>query len=173
MRVNVRYRIEDWLPRHAMTAASAALLAVVFALPLIAETAPQDVAFDETGAIAAPLGDMPGDPREGARIYGDKESGNCVACHQISGRTDAEFQGTIGPALDGVGDRWEEAQLRGIVADAKRTFPESMMPGFYKSSGYIRPGDEFTGKAGTEPLPPLLTAQQVEDVVAYLATLKE
>jgi sulfur-oxidizing protein SoxX len=48
-----------------------------------------------------------------------------------------------------------------------------MMPSFYKTSGYIRPGDAFTGKAGTEPLPPLLTAQEIEDIVAYLLTLTE
>lgn len=150
-----------------------ALLSLIFSVPLAADAAPGDVVFDEAGAISASLSGAPGDAGEGARIYGDKGSGNCVACHQISGRTDAEFQGTIGPALDGAGDRWDVAQLRGIVADAKKTFPDSMMPGFYKTSGFIRPGDAFTGKAGTEPLPPLLTAQQVEDVVAYLATLKE
>lgn len=161
------------MPRHATSAALAAFLALAFAMPLAADTAPQDVAFGEYGSIEAPLSDTAGDPERGAEIYADKGSGNCVACHAISDRSDADFQGTIGPALDGAGDRWDEAQLRGIVADAKQTFPESMMPGFYKTSGYIRPGDAFTGEAGTEPLPPLLTAQQVEDVVAYLATLKE
>lgn len=161
------------MPRHATSAALAAFLALAFAMPLAADTAPQDVAFGEYGSIEASLSDTAGDPERGAEIYADKGSGNCVACHAISDRSDADFQGTIGPALDGAGDRWDEAQLRGIVADAKQTFPESMMPGFYKTSGYIRPGDAFTGEAGTEPLPPLLTAQQVEDVVAYLATLKE
>lgn len=161
------------MPRHAITVACAALLVTATAVPLAAETVPQDVAFDEYGAITTPLTETAGDPEEGARIYADKSSGNCVACHQLSNREDATFQGTIGPSLDGAGDRWEEAQLRGIVVDAKKTFPESMMPGFYKTTGFIRPGDAFTGKAGTEPLPPLLTAQQVEDVVAYLATLKE
>jgi len=161
------------MPRHATSAAMAAMMTLAFAAPLAAEAAPQDVAFTEYGSIEAPLIDSAGDPEEGARIYADKTSGNCVACHVISDRSDAEFQGTIGPPLDGAGDRWEAAQLRGIVVDAKKTFPESMMPGFYKTSGYIRPGDAFTGKAGTEPLPPILTAQQVEDVVAYLATLKE
>ncbi|RNF35203.1 sulfur oxidation c-type cytochrome SoxX [Paracoccus methylarcula] len=161
------------MPRHAISAALALLSGLAFAMPLAAETAPQDVSFAEDGLIEAPLSETAGDPENGAAIYADKTSGNCVACHAISDRTDAEFQGTIGPALDGAGDRWSEAQLRGIVADAKRTFPDSMMPGFYKSSGYIRPGDAFTGEAGSEPLPPLLTAQQVEDVIAYLATLKE
>ena len=63
--------------------------------------------------------------------------------------------------------------MRGIVAGVKNTFPDTVMPSFYKSSGFIRPGDGFTGKAGTEPLPTLLTAQQVEDIVAYLLTLTE
>ncbi|MDH5452562.1 MAG: c-type cytochrome, partial [Paracoccaceae bacterium] len=67
-----------------------------------------------------------------------------------------------------------EAELRGIVANSKMTFEDSMMPSFYKTKGYIRPGDAFTGKAAEgDELPPLLTAQQIEDVVAYLMTLKE
>lgn len=158
---------------HAAFPALAALSALAFAGQVYADTAPQDVTFEDSGAIAQPLTDSAGNAEEGARIYADKGSGNCVACHVIKGRTDADFQGTIGPALDGAGGRWSAEQMRGIVADAKQTFPESMMPGFYKVSGYIRPGDGFTGKAGTEPLPPLLTGQQIEDVVAYLATLKE
>ena len=85
----------------------------------------------------------------------------------------AAFQGNIGPSLDGAGDRWDEAQLRGIVADAKMTFPDSMMPSFYKVSGFIRPGNAYTGKAADDTFTSLLTAQQIEDVVAYLATLKE
>lgn len=161
------------MPRHAVFPASVALMALAMAAPLAAETAPQDVAFDDAGAIAQPLSDAAGNPEEGAVIYADKGTGNCVACHVISARTDADFQGSIGPALDGAGDRWTVEQLRGIVSDAKRTFPDSMMPGMYKTGGYIRPGDAFTGKAGTEPLPPLLSAQQIEDVVAYIATLKE
>lgn len=161
------------MSRHARMAAFPVLLLLMFFSPVAAETLPGAVVYEDGGSILVSLSGASGDAVEGARIYSDKGSGNCVACHRISGRADAEFQGTIGPALDGAGDRWDVAQLRGIVADAKKTFPESMMPGFYKSSGYVRPGDAFTGEAGTEPLPPLLTAQQVEDVVAYLATLKE
>ncbi|MCF3973691.1 sulfur oxidation c-type cytochrome SoxX [Paracoccus sp. EGI L200073] len=148
-------------------------MVMALAAPLAAETAPQDVVFDDFGSIAEPLSDTAGNAEQGAVVYVDRSTGNCVACHAIADRTDADFQGNIGPSLDGAGDRWTTEQLRGIVADAKRTFPESMMPSMYKTSGYIRPGDAFTGKAGTEPLPPLLTAQQIEDVVAYLATLKE
>lgn len=131
-----------------------------------------DVAYDEYGSIEASLTGTAGDPEAGAKIMQTKSQGNCVACHQTS-TLEAAFQGNIGPSLDGAGDRWDVAQLRGIVADAKMTFPESMMPSFYKDSGYIRVGNAFTGKAAGDELTTLLTAQQIEDVVAYLATLKE
>jgi sulfur-oxidizing protein SoxX len=79
----------------------------------------------------------------------------------------------VGPELDGVADRWTEAELRGIVANAKEMFPETIMPSFYKTSGFVRPGNAYTGKAAEGELEPLLNAQQIEDVVAYLLTLKE
>ena len=86
----------------------------------------------------------------------------------------AAFHGNVGPSLNGTASRWTEAQLRGIVADSKKTFDGSMMPSFYKKSGYIRPGNAYTGKAPAEAdLSTLLTAQQIEDVVAFLKTLKE
>ncbi len=134
--------------------------------------APKDVQYGEYGAVEQSLTGQAGDSAAGRKVMGTKSLGNCVACHVISEMDDVAFQGEIGPPLDGAGDRWSEAELRGIVADAKKTFPESMMPSFYKTTGYIRPGKGFTGKAAEEPLPPLLTAQQIEDVVAYLMTLK-
>jgi len=133
--------------------------------------APENVTFEE-GAVANSLTGAPGDPIEGAKIVSTKSMGNCVACHVISEMADVPFQGEIGPPLDGAGDRWTTAELRGIVANAKMTFPESLMPSFYKTSGYIRPGKAYTGKAAEEPLAPLLSGQQIEDVVAYLTTLK-
>ena len=99
--------------------------------------------------------------------------GNCVACHQIAAMPEVEFQGNIGPDLDGAADRWSEAQLRGLVSNAKMTFDGTFMPAFYKTEGYIRPGAAYSGKAPEGELPPILSAQQVEDVVAYLLTLKE
>lgn len=136
------------------------------------EVAPPDVAFDDMGAVAVSLSGAPGDAAAGQEVMTTRGLGNCVACHQVSA-LEAAFQGNVGPSLDGTGSRWDEAQLRGIVADAKMTFPDTVMPSFYKVSGYIRPGDAYTGKAGKEPLPPLLTAQQIEDVVAYLTTLQD
>ncbi|SEL24102.1 monoheme cytochrome SoxX (sulfur oxidation) [Roseovarius nanhaiticus] len=137
-----------------------------------AEIAPSDVSYVD-GSIETSLTGTPGNAENGRQIVGNKSLGNCVACHQISDLSDVPFQGEIGPALDGTGARWSEAELRGIVANAKIMFPESMMPSFYKTTGYIRPGDAYTGKAAGEDLPPLLAAQQIEDVVAYLTTLTE
>ncbi len=136
-----------------------------------ADTPYEDVVFGEYGEVEESLTGTAGNAEEGAAIFGDKKRGNCVACHLVASNP-ADFPGTVGPELSEVGSYRSEAELRGIVADAKKTFEGSMMPSMYKTSGYIRPGDAFTGKAGTEPLPPLLTAQQIEDVVAYLLTLQ-
>ena len=138
-----------------------------------ADVAPGDVVYDEYGAVEQSLPGTPGNPEEGAKIVGSKKLGNCVACHQVSALPDVPFQGEIGPMLDGAGDRWTEAELRGIVANAKMLFEGTMMPAFYKDSGYTRPGKGYTGKAADDTLGPLLAAQQIEDVVAYLATLKD
>ncbi len=136
------------------------------------ETAPAAVSYAE-GAVAESLSGTAGDPAEGAKVMSNRGLGNCVACHVVSAMPDVAFQGNVGPALDGVADRWEEPQLRGILADAKMTFDGTIMPSFYKNEGYIRPGDGYTGKAAEGELTTLLTAQQIEDVVAYLMTLKE
>ncbi len=137
-----------------------------------ADIAPSDVKFDE-GSVATSLSGVAGDATMGRKIVGSKKLGNCVACHQVSDLADVPFQGEIGPMLDGAGERWSEAELRGIVANAKMMFDESLMPSFYKTEGFIRPGKAYTGKAADDTFAPLLSAQQIEDVVAYLATLKE
>lgn len=137
-----------------------------------ADVPPGSVEFKD-GAVATSLSGAAGVVEDGIKVASTRGLGNCVACHKIAALPKVAFQGEIGPALDGAAGRWNEAQLRGIVANAKMTFDGSMMPSFYKEAGYIRPGDAFTGKAGKEPLAPLLTAQQIEDVVAFLLTLKE
>lgn len=138
----------------------------------IAQVAPADVSYVD-GAIAQSLSGVAGNPDEGRTIITSKKLGNCVSCHAAESYADVPFPGDIGPMLDGVGSRWEEAEIRGIVANAKMTFEGTMMPAFYKTNGYIRPGDAYTGKAAKGDLPPLLSAQQIEDVVAYLMTLKD
>ncbi|MEP3049562.1 MAG: sulfur oxidation c-type cytochrome SoxX [Roseibium sp.] len=148
----------------ALTVSSTALLA--------AEINPTAVVYDE-GKVSQSLSGAPGDPAMGREIVGSKKLGNCVACHAVSDLSDVPFHGEIGPMLDGAGDRWSEAELRGIVANAKLTFDESMMPSFYKTEGFIRPGNAYTGEAADDTFGPLLSAQQIEDVVAYLITLKD
>lgn len=133
---------------------------------------PTEVVFED-GAIATSLSGTTGDAANGA-ILMNKGSGNCIACHAVSALSDLPFHGEVGPTLDGAGDRWSEADLRGIVADAKMMFDGTVMPSFYKTSGFTRLGDAYTGKAhGDTEVQPLLTAQEIEDVVAFLVTLKE
>lgn len=134
---------------------------------------PSDVMFAD-GVVAASLSGQPGDPAEGKLVMASRGLGNCVACHEVTALAEFPFHGNVGPTLDGVADRWTEEELRGIVTDAKQMFDGTMMPSFYKNAGYIRPGNDYTGKAAKpEDLTPMLSAQQVEDVVAYLMTLKE
>ncbi len=147
------------------------LLCTAMGVPA-AEVAPANVKFED-GAIGESLTGVAGDPARGRDVLGNRSLGNCVACHSITEMSDIPFHGDIGPMLDGAGDRWNEAELRGIVANAKVMFPDSMMPAFYRVDGYVRPGNAFTGEAADETFSPLLTAQQIEDVVAYLVTLKE
>lgn len=127
--------------------------------------APTEVVFDE-GAIAASLTGVAGDAAKGKEWFVGRKLGNCLACHANSDATNESFHGEVGPLLDGVGDRWSEAELRGIVANSKMTFEGSIMPAFYIDAGYTRPLDKFAGKT-------ILSAQQVEDIVAYLLTLKD
>lgn len=134
--------------------------------------APGDVVYDY-GAVAESLTGVPGDAEKGRKIASTKSMGNCITCHQVSALSKVQWHGEIGPSLDGVGSRWSEDELRGIVANAKKMFPGSMMPSFYKVDGFIRPGEGYTGKAAKPPIEPVLTAQQIEDVVAFLMTLKE
>lgn len=138
-----------------------------------AEKAPGEVEFDEYGAVTESLTGVPGDPVRGREIVADKGLGNCVACHAAQDLADVPWHGEIGPMLDGAGSRWGEPELRGIVTNAKMMFDGTMMPAFYKTDGFIRPGDAYTGDPAPDDLPPILNAQQVEDVVAYLVTLKD
>ncbi|WP_407495500.1 sulfur oxidation c-type cytochrome SoxX [Pseudooceanicola sp. MF1-13] len=137
------------------------------------EVAPADVVFDEYGAVEASLTGVPGNPEEGANVVSSKKIGNCVACHAIAQLEDVPFQGEVGPELTWTGESRTEAELRGILTNSKMTFEGTIMPAYYKTTGFIRPGEGFTKKPAQEPLPPLLTAQQIEDTIAFLMTLKD
>ncbi len=131
-----------------------------------AEVAPGDVTFED-GMVTEPLTDQPGDPAAGAKAFADRGLGNCLACHQNPDMAKQLFHGNVGPSLEGVADRWEPAQLRAIVVNAKKVFgEETVMPGFYTLEVGTHLPEDLKGTT-------ILSAQQVEDVVAYLATLKE
>ncbi|MDK3017545.1 sulfur oxidation c-type cytochrome SoxX [Pseudodonghicola flavimaris] len=147
--------------------------ALIGGAAIAAEVGPKDVSFDEYGAVATSLTGMPGDPEAGAVIMATKSKGNCVACHEITALSDAPFQGNVGPMLDGAGDRWSPEELRGLLVNPKKMFEGTVMPAFYRIDGFNRPGDGYTGKAAKGELTPLLSAQEVEDVVAFLSTLKD
>ncbi|QYK42915.1 MAG: sulfur oxidation c-type cytochrome SoxX [Paracoccaceae bacterium] len=157
------------MARFAIALAAAGAVLGSFAQ---AEVVPADVSYVD-GAVEESLTGVAGDPAAGAKAMTTAALGNCVACHVVEAMPEVQFPGNIAPPLDGVADRYSEAQLRGLIANAKMTFDGTFMPAFYKGRGFVRPGDGYTGKAGAEPLPPILSAQQVEDVVAYLMTLKE
>ena len=114
--------------------------------------------------IPAPLTAAPGDAARGRAIVASRQQGLCLLCH--SGPFPEErFQGTLAPSLAGAGARWTVPQLRLRVADARRLNPQGLMPSLYRTEGLERVAPAFAGK-------PVLDAQQVEDVVAFLATLK-
>ncbi|MCB4823737.1 sulfur oxidation c-type cytochrome SoxX [Roseicella aerolata] len=144
--------------RHGVLLAVALLLATG-AAPA-ATLLPYEVVED---AIPRPLTDKPGDPQRGRAIALDRSKGNCVTCHEMPLR--ADFQGNLGPPLAGVGGRYNAGELRLRLVDSKRINPESNMPAYYKVEGLRDVRREFAGK-------PILEAQEVEDVLAFLLTLK-
>jgi L-cysteine S-thiosulfotransferase len=149
-----------------------AVASVVSVFSANAGTLPQNVKFAEDGAVAQSLTGTPGNPADGLKVATTKSLGNCIACHVAAGWGNLPEPGNIGPSLDGVASKYTAAQLRGLVVNAKHTFDGTMMPSFYNVSNIIRPGDGYTGKPA-KVIKPILTAQQVEDVVAFLETFKE
>ena len=135
------------------------------------EITPSNVVYED-GAVAQSLTGVAGNAEEGAKIM-NKGAGNCIACHEVTALSHLPFHGEVGPMLDGAADRWSEAELRGIVANAKMMFDGTVMPSFYKTEGFVRLGNAYTGKAHEGDVDPLLSAQQIEDVVAYLMTLTD
>ena len=117
---------------------------------------------DET--IPASLTGKPGDAANGKKVVIGRKKGNCLACH-IMPIPEEQFHGLTGPDLHGVGDRMDEAELRMRIVDPKIIDSDTMMPSFYRTADLHRVLKKFQGKT-------ILSAQEVEDVVAYLMTLK-
>jgi len=116
-------------------------------------------------AIPKSLTGKPGDAARGRAIVANRTVGLCLLCH--SGPIPEErFQGNLAPSLAGAGSRSTPAQLRLRIADAARLNPDTIMPSYFRVDGLSRVAKNFQGKT-------ILSAQQIEDVVAYLATLKD
>ena len=116
-------------------------------------------------AIPEPLTGTGGDPVAGRGIVVDRRLGACLLCH-TGPFPEERFQGTLAPDLSGAGSRWSAGQLRLRLVDATRLEPATIMPPYYRVDGLTRVGSPWFGR-------PILTAQQVEDVVAFLATLRD
>jgi len=133
------------------------------------QTAPRQQPYQpwqaENFAIAKPLGGLTGDPQRGRAIAGDQHRGNCLACHRLP-IPEQQFYGDLGPPLAGIGARQSVGMLRLHVVDQSRFNPETVMPGYY------RPPAQLNRVAASLRGTTWLSAQEIEDVVAWLATLK-
>src|SRR5690242_9096104 len=114
--------------------------------------------------IPGSLTGTPGDAARGRSIVVNRAVGLCLLCH--SGPFPEErFQGNLAPDLRGVGSRLSEGEIRLRLVDPARANPQTIMPAYYRTDGLTRVTPSYRGK-------PVLSAEQIEDVVAYLVTLK-
>jgi len=116
-------------------------------------------------AIPASLTGVPGDAARGRAIVADRQRGLCLLCH-TGPFPEERFQGTLAPDLAGAGARHSEGQLRLRIVDSRRVNPDSIMPAYYRIDGLAQVGAAWRDR-------PVLTAVEVEDVVAFLVTLQE
>jgi L-cysteine S-thiosulfotransferase len=146
-------------------AAAAALLLVAG----VATEGGADEAFTfyrvQGDAVPAPLTGRPGDAARGAALIADRQKSLCVLCH-TGPFPDPHLQGDLGPTLSGIGGRLTDAQIRLRLIDMKALNPDSIMPSYHRPSGAERVAAAWRGK-------PILEAGEVEDLVAYLVTLKD
>lgn len=142
----------------------AAIVVLTAALPHMAAAqtlAPAPITGD---GIAESLTGQPGDAARGRALVVDRTT-TCILCH--SGPfPELRFQGDLAPNLSGSGSRWTMPQLRLRLVDASRFNPDTIMPSYYRVDGLTRVGRNWQGK-------PILNAEQIEDIVAYLATLRD
>ena len=133
--------------------------------PVIVLASPEINYIIKDDSILNSLNGLTGDPYKGRELVRDRNKGNCLACHQLPIPEDA-FHGTIGPSLHKISLRLTEAQIRLRVTDMKQINPFSIMPGYYRSP------DKITRISPSYENCTILSAQEVEDIVSYLVTLK-
>ena len=112
-------------------------------------------------AIPSPLSEASAIAARGKTVFMDREGGHCVLCHAIEG-LEAEFQGNVGPDLSAVGERLSPGQLRLRIVDYQMVRPGTLMPSYYRIHDLYQVGEEYQDQ-------PILTAIEVEDLVAYLS----
>lgn len=142
------------------------IAALIVGLAFVANARAEGLApYEITGdGIADSLTGAPGDAARGRALVLARTT-TCVLCH--SGPfPETRFQGDLAPDLAGAGNRWTVSQLRLRIVDASRFNPDTIMPSYYRADGLVRVGRNFTGR-------PILSAAEIEDIVAYLATLRE
>lgn len=122
------------------------------------------LAVFEGDAVPAPLSASPADATRGKAVFVQRERGHCILCHALPD-PDVRFAGNVGPALAGVGVRLSAAQLRGRIVDPTRHDPDTAMPAYFRTGNLNRVARPYAGRT-------VLSAQDVEDVVAYLLTLR-
>ena len=152
---------------YRLSVICAVMCAAAFAtLMASGATAEEFVAFKivDNERIPQSLTGKPGDPARGRKVVINRKQGNCLACHKMP-IPDQQFHGEVGPDLSKVGGTYSEGELRLRIVNPKIINPDTFMPAFYRPYGLHRVAKNFQGKT-------ILTAQQVEDVVAYLTTLK-
>lgn len=123
---------------------------------------PYEIAGD---AIPKPLTGSKGDAARGRAIVLNRQIGLCLLCH-TGPFPEERFQGDLAPDLRGAGARWSEGELRLRMVDAKKLNPDTIMPSYYVVDGLTHVARPFRGN-------PILTAEQIEDVVAFLTTLRD
>jgi sulfur-oxidizing protein SoxX len=116
-------------------------------------------------AIPDPLGEAAGDSARGRAIVVDRQVGLCLLCH-TGPFPEQKLQGSLAPNLAGAGSRWTAGQLRLRIVDSSRLDPDTIMPPYYRIEGLTRVAPAFAGK-------PVLSAEQIEDVIAFLTTLRD
>lgn len=116
-------------------------------------------------SIANPLSDHQADATRGRAIIASRQTGLCLLCH--SGPFSEErFQGNLAPDLGVSVQHLSPAQLRARMVDPSRFNPNTIMPSYYRTEGLNRVSPKFQGET-------LLSAQEIEDVIAFLVSLKK
>ena len=133
--------------------------AAIVAVSCLAGVARGDDGMPEslTGAV--------GDPARGRAIVANRQVGLCLLCHSGS-FPEERFQGNLAPDLKGAGSRSSEGQLRLRIVDSTRINPATIMPAYHRTEGLVRVAPAYRGK-------PVLSAEQIEDVVAFLMMLRD